>query len=291
VVELLIAETFLWMTRRSPRLRRSLFRGLFGLVAGSFADATWWHHMNYGFAPLSDQDHAPVLLPGDESERYPINLYHHVAAGEVEGRDVLEVGCGRGGGSSYIARYLKPRRIVGVDVSHKVIDFCRKVHRADNLEYRHGDAEALPFADNSFDVVVNVESSLCYGHIDVFFGEVARVLRPDGYLLLADIRLAEEVAHLDAAVGCSSLRLISRRDITENVVEALVLDSGRRSEASREGVPRPFRKWFDIFSGVEGTRIPVQLRSREMFYLSYRLQKPKPVEEARGADLESTAQL
>lgn len=271
----LFAEAFLWMTRRSPRLRRSLFRGLFELLAGKFRDVTWWQYMNYGFAPLGEVDKAPELKPEDQADRYAINLYHHVASQvPVEGREVLEVGCGRGGGSSYIARYLKPARMVGVDISQNAIDFCRKVHDTPNLDYRYGDAEALPFPDGSFDAVVNVESSFCYGSIDGFIAEVARVLRPGGHLLLADIRLANEVAELDAAMARSGLTLVSRRDITENVVEALARDSDRRAKSTGNRIPKPFKKMFDTFLGVEGTRMPVHLRSREMIYLSYCLRKP-----------------
>jgi SAM-dependent methyltransferase len=204
----------------------------------------------------------------------------------------LEVGCGRGGGSSYIARYLEPARMTGVDISHNAVDFCRKVHGAANLDYCHGDAEALPFADASFDAVVNVESSFCYGSIDTFFAEVARVLRPGGHLLLADLRLANEVADLDAALARSGLRLLSRRDITANVVEALARDSDRRKAAKGDRIARPFHKMFDTFLGVEGTRMPVHLRTREMIYLSYCLQKPRIEAMAeRNPDLESAAAL
>lgn len=285
------AEAFLWMTRRSPRLRRSLFRGLFELLAGKFRDVTWWQYMNYGFAPLGEADKAPELQPEDQADRYAINLYHHVAASvPVEGREVLEVGCGRGGGSSYIARYLKPARMVGVDISQNAIEFCRKVHKVVNLDYCHGDAEALPFADASFDAVVNVESSFCYGSLDGFLAEVARVLRPGGYLLLADIRLANEVADLDAAMARSGLTLVSRRDITENVVEALARDSDRRTKSTGNRIPKPFKKMFDTFLGVEGTRMPVHLRSREMVYLSYCLQKPGAADASeRAADIASAA--
>jgi SAM-dependent methyltransferase len=291
--ESLIAETFLWMTRWSPRLRRSLWRGLFELLAGKFRDVTWWQYMNYGFAPLEAQDTAPVLQPADEPDRYAINLYHHVATGApIEGQEVLEVGCGRGGGSSYIARYLKPARMVGVDISQNAIEFCRKVHRAPNLKYRHGDAEALPFPDGSFDAVVNVESSFCYGSFDGFIAEVARVLRPGGYLLLADIRLANETEELDAAMARSGLRLVSRRDSTQNVVEALARDSERRTKATGDRIPKPFRKMFNVFLGVEGTRMPVHLRSREMIYLSYCLQKPGAAAmEQRHAEIATAAAM
>lgn len=289
----LFAEAFLWMTRRSPRLRRSLFRGLFELLAGKFGDVTWWQYMNYGFAPLEPQDQAPALQPGDEPDRYAINLYHHVASqAPVEGREVLEIGCGRGGGSSYIARYLKPARMVGVDISQKAIAFCRKVHKVANLDYRHGDAEALPFADASFDAVVNVESSFCYGSLDGFLAEVARVLRPGGHLLLADIRLANEVADLDAAMARSGLDPVARRDITGNVVEALARDSERRANSTGDRIPRPFKRMFDTFLGVEGTRMPVHLRAREMIYLSYCLRKPgAPEAGERAAAIETAAAL
>lgn len=281
------------MTRRSPGLRRSLWRGLFGFLGRNFGDVTWWRYMNYGFAPLDEADRMPVLEADDQPDRYAINLYHHVATQvPLEGRDVLEVGSGRGGGSSYIARYLKPARMTGVDIAASAVEFCRRVHHVGNLDYRVGDAEALPFADGSFDAVVNVESSFCYGSLDGFLAEVARVLRPGGHLLLADLRLKDEVADLDAALERSALQIVSRRDITANVVQALALDSERRASAKGDRIPRPFQRMFDTFLGVEGTRMPVHLRARDMIYLSYCLRKPGvPAADDRSVAIETAAAL
>src|SRR5258708_19594708 len=54
------------------------------------------------------------------------------------------------------------------------------------VEFVGGDAENLPFAKASFDVVINVESAHCYGSIDRFLAEVHRVLRSSGRLAFAD---------------------------------------------------------------------------------------------------------
>lgn len=271
----MLAETFLWATQRSPRLRRALWRGLFEFLAGNYRDVTWWRYMNYGYAALDGGETVPRLRQEDAADRYAINLYHHLAAAvPLAGRDVLEIGCGRGGGSSYIARYLAPRRMVGIDISSRAIAFCRRVHRHPNLEFRHGDAEAVPFPDGSFDAVVNLESSFCYGDFDRFVAEAMRVLRPGGYFLFADIRMDHEVAALDDALARSGLDQISRTDITANVVRALTLDSDRRAASKGSRVARPLRRLFDVFMGVEGTRIPEHLRDRRMIYLSYCLRKP-----------------
>ena len=79
------------------------------------------------------------LQPDDEAERYPIALYRHVATlAPVAGRDVLEIGSGRGGGASYVARYLKPRRMVGIDLSGKAVAFSKQAtyHRQPTLSPR-----------------------------------------------------------------------------------------------------------------------------------------------------------
>ena len=56
------------------------------------------------------------------------------------------------------------------------------------LDFVHGDAENLPFPDESFDAVINVEASHIYPHFDRFLSEVKRVLRPGGHFLHVDFR-------------------------------------------------------------------------------------------------------
>ena len=100
---------------------------------------------------------------------------------------------GRGGGASYLSRYLGPRSVTGIDISPRAIAFCRRVHDNPGLRFRVGDAERIPARDNSVDAVVNVEASFCYASLDRFLAEVTRVLRPGGRLHIADITVQRPV--------------------------------------------------------------------------------------------------
>lgn len=271
----MIADAFLWVLNRTPSLRRAMWRTFFDLLASRFGDIGWWTLMNYGYADLQTGAPPLELQPTDEAERYPIALYHHVATlAPLSGHDVLEVGSGRGGGASYVARYLKPARLVGIDLSGKAVAFSNRQHRVDTLHFQEGDAERLPFRDANFDSVINVESSFCYPSIDRFFAEVKRVLRSGGHFHYTDLRLTHEVADWRAAIAQSGLDIVVEHDITANVVEALRRDSARRRAGGRRIVSRPFSAIADIFTGVDGTRIPSLLASGEMVYFSFLLRKP-----------------
>ncbi len=275
----MVADAFLWVLNRTPSLRRTLWRVFFDLLASRFHNIGWWTLMNYGYAEAGSANRPFHLQPQDEAERYPIALYRHVATlAPLVGRDVLEVGSGRGGGASFVARYLKPRHMIGLDLSGKAVAFSNKQHAVANLHFKRGDAERLPFADESFDSVINVESSFCYPSIDRFFSEVRRVLRPGGYLHYTDLRLAGEVGAWKEAIDRSGLALLVERDITTNVIEALHRDCARRRAGGRRIAGRPFAGIADVFTGVDGTRIPSMLASGAMVYRSFLLQKPAEAE-------------
>src|SRR5215470_5793723 len=248
----MVADAFLWILNRTPALRRALWRVFFDLLASRFHNVGWWTLMNYGYAEAGGTSRSFDLQPQDEAERYPIALYRHVATlAPLVGRDVLEVGSGRGGGASYVARYLKPRRMVGLDLSGQAVAFSNRQHVTSNLHFQKGDAERLPFADDSFDSVINVESSFCYPSIDRFFGEVKRVLRPGGYLHYTDLRLAHEVDGWKDAIERSGLEVLVERDITANVIEALHRDCARRRAGARRIAGRLFGTVADVFIGVD----------------------------------------
>jgi ubiquinone/menaquinone biosynthesis C-methylase UbiE len=144
--------------------------------------------MNYGYSPRATATCAPALEPSDEADRLSIQLYDHTLGdADLRGADVLEVGSGRGGGASYIARYRHPRTMTGLDFSERAVVLCTKHRQAPGLRFVRGDAQSMPFPDGFFDAVVNVESSHCYRSVDMFLAEVNRVLRPDGTLFFADL--------------------------------------------------------------------------------------------------------
>ena len=114
---------------------------------------------------------------------------------------ILDMGCGRGAVLLMAAQYLTTGRAVGVDLwrrgdqSGNSSEAARRnavaEGVADRAELHDGDMRALPFADDSFDVVL---SSLAIHNIRGNVGrakaisEAVRVLRPGGRLLIVDIR-------------------------------------------------------------------------------------------------------
>jgi ubiquinone/menaquinone biosynthesis C-methylase UbiE len=259
--------------RKSPRLRRVLAYRIYQFLANRYPNREWTF-MNYGYLPADSGGAAPPLEPQDEPDRCSIQLYDHVAgAVPLAGRDTLEVGCGRGGGSSFIARYLRPRSMTGVDFSQRAIRFCREVHTAAALSFECGDAERLPFADESFDAVVNVESSHCYGSMAAFLAEVRRVLRTGGSFLFADFRPAGQVAALRAQLRDARLDLLQEADITGNVLASLRSGQGRRLHLMKAELRGIMARYLHELVGEPGSTIFEQFRAGVVRYLSFVLQK------------------
>jgi ubiquinone/menaquinone biosynthesis C-methylase UbiE len=230
--------------------------------------------MNYGWAATGGDARVLPLLPEDEPNRYCIQLYHRVtSAVDLAGLDVLEVGCGRGGGASYVMRYLQPRSMTGLDRTRRAIVFCRRHYDTPGLTFVRGDAEALEFDANTFDAVVNVESSHCYGGMDRFLAGVRRVLKPGGYLLFADTRDRAAVPTLRRQFGEAGLAVVEEELLSAAVVRALELDDARKKALIHAKVPRWLRPSFDQFAAMEGTEsVYARLRRGDKQYMRFVLQ-------------------
>ena len=242
--------------------------------------------MNYGYVNQDMNAKKLELDNCDEKERYCIQLYHHVASAiSLIGLNVLEVGCGRGGGASYVKRYLKPRSLTGIDFSQNNINFCRQKHQLPSLNFELGDAEALQLADNSFDTVINVESSHCYQQSEKFFAEVHRVLRDDGYFLFTDFRPKEAVEATQKQLQKAGFALVKEENITANVCASMALENQRKIDIINAQVPKIFRGLAGYFAAAKGTPMYEGLKSRELEYLYYVLKK-QPTSQVRETEMQ-----
>lgn len=186
---------------------------------------------------------------------------------------MLEVGSGRGGGARYIARYHHPASMVGVDLSPRTVARASKLNSdTPNLTYQVGDAERLPFADGAFDIVVNIESSHCYGDVEAFAKEVARVLAPGGWFTFADMRdLIGDLPRMDRELAVPGLRLVEAQDISAGVVAAIDASEARKRE--RIGRMVVLRRFMSEFAGASGSTLYQQLVSGELVYAARRYRK------------------
>ncbi len=230
--------------------------------------------INYGYVSL-DSDHKPLdLLPQDEEYRYFIQLYHHISRDIVwDGVDALEVGSGRGGGASFMMRYFQPNSLMGVDLTANAIEFCQRYHSVEGLSFMRGDAESLPFADDSFDVVINVESSHCYAHFERFLSEVRRVLKPNGHFLYADFRNQPQLANWRKELYGMGLDLLKEENITPNVLRSLDIDHDRKQKLIDQYVPQIIRDPFYDFAALKGSRIYRTFETGEKQYWRFVFRK------------------
>lgn len=229
--------------------------------------------LNYAY-----EEEPPMGLPlssADEPNRPNIQLYHHVAApGDLRGKRVLEVSCGHGGGASYLARTFAPAEYVGLDLNPEGIRHCQQRHVVPGLRFVRGDALDLPFADESFDVVVNVEASHCYPDFGKFLAEVARVLKPGGTFCHADLRYPGQTADWVRALSTHpGLRLERMRLINPEVIRGMELNTPRYEAMVRRAFPKFLHKLTLDFAGVRGSRIHRDALSGELSYRSFVLRK------------------
>jgi 2-polyprenyl-3-methyl-5-hydroxy-6-metoxy-1,4-benzoquinol methylase len=120
----------------------------------------------------------------------PISYYHWhrylYASGFVADKTVLDIACGEGYGSDLLAQTAK--KVTGVDIDLPTIEHAEKTYRRSNLEFIQGTAGQIPIKGQAvFDMIVSFET---IEHLDepqqhVFLGEIKRLLKPGGVLLIS----------------------------------------------------------------------------------------------------------
>ncbi len=123
----------------------------------------------------------PGEVPGD-MELMHRKLYEF-AAQYVEGKRVLDVGCGEGYGSVLLAQ--KAASLVGVDISEEAVAHAAAKYSLENVEFRSMPAERLSLPDGSFDILVCLEVIEHARDYIAAMEELRRVLKAEGTLILS----------------------------------------------------------------------------------------------------------
>jgi len=270
----MVRRIFQALVDNVPRLYKPLWKLWYNLAARMDGASFELRFMNFGFASLQDGGKTMALDPADEKHRWCIQLYIHALAGDaVEGKDMLEVGCGRGGGAAALMTYARPATLAAMDLSSTAIAMAREHIRVSGLTFIEGSADHLPFPDGSFDAVLNVESSHCYPSVPAFLAEVGRVLRPGGRFYYADFRPVADYDTWKSQIAGAGLRLVEEVDIRPNVLRALDLDSDRKRQLIQSTTPRPLRGAFETFACVAGSENYLSLKEGRWVYVRFVMEK------------------
>jgi SAM-dependent methyltransferase len=102
---------------------------------------------------------------------------------DVQGKDVIELGCGTAYWSAWLAR--RGARVVGIDNSAKQLETARALQREHGLEFPliHGNAESVPLPDATFDLALSEYGACLWCDPYRWVPEAARLLRPGGDLV------------------------------------------------------------------------------------------------------------
>ena len=200
------------------------------------------------------------------------------AAGVGPGQRVLDVACGTGIVARTAARLVAPTgSVVGLDVNEAMLTVARRV--SPNLEFRQGDATALPFPDESFDTVMCQLALMFFPDPATAVSAMARVIRPDGSVaILVPSALGSQPAFkpfVDMAArhaGPEALSLLSAYFVFGNLDQLvrLVQSSGLRPTVAetRRGTYRAAS--VDAFVTTEVESTPLLERISDAVYQQIR---------------------
>jgi ubiquinone/menaquinone biosynthesis C-methylase UbiE len=178
---------------------------------------------------------------------------------------VLEVSTGLGGGLLMLSRFFPEANIFGLDYS--TLSIQRSKNALDSSFLTVADAHAPPYRDNSFDLIINVES-LHALQIQQFLSEARRILARDGLLVIVDFRMVPShhlCPWLQAQAAEAGLDLVEYLNMTQNAIQSSREDTERRKLLVSR-VPFFFRNLVNEMTAGEGSALRQQYESGAKTY-------------------------
>jgi len=113
-----------------------------------------------------------------------ISFHYVLARDHLKPSDrVLDIASGKGVGGNMMAEVAS--RVTCADFDQSKLEEARKLFPRENLLFSHEDAMAMSFPSSSFDVVVSMETIEHMDDVDLYLGELRRVLKPGGLAILS----------------------------------------------------------------------------------------------------------
>ena len=134
---------------------------------------------------------------------------------ELEGSDftdLLDCGCGTGPMLEILCEKFPGRHYTGLDLTPEMIKKAKE-KQLPNTEFLVGDCEALPFVDESFDVIICTNSFHHYPNPQAFLDEAYRVLRKNGRLILRDYTSNDVVVWMINHIELPLCHLLGHGDV------------------------------------------------------------------------------
>jgi tocopherol O-methyltransferase len=146
-------------------------------------EQVWGEHMHHGHYGLNGNEKK-------NRRQAQIDLIEELLgwSGVGQAQDILDVGCGIGGSSLYLAQKFKAR-VTGITLSpvqaSRATERAREAGLEAEVQFQVVDALEMPFADDSFDLMWSLESGEHMPDKEKFLQECYRVLKPGGTFLMA----------------------------------------------------------------------------------------------------------
>jgi SAM-dependent methyltransferase len=147
---------------------------------------------------------------------------------ELSANAILELGSGKGFNVAYLARTNPQVQLVGIDLTPSHLSIAsRNYGKLQNLHFQLGDFHSLPFGDEEFDLIFEVEA-VCHAHDpEQVFREAYRVMRPGGRFVLFDgfrsmaVKQFPPVEHWLSLARAAGFDVLDTQDLSDAILPNL----------------------------------------------------------------------
>jgi ubiquinone/menaquinone biosynthesis C-methylase UbiE len=212
---------------------------------------------NHGFSNL-DGSNLIRLNWKDRDWKNQFFLYAHLfeeLKENFENKNILEVGCGLGRGSSFIKNRYKFSKLYAIDNCPESIKYAKENYK--DVDYYEMCATDIKFEKNFFDFIFSIESVHDYRCILNFYDRIYEVLKPNGYIMISDIFGGDECLHtrsekyFEERMESVGFTLLYKKDITKNVQKSCNINKVEFKKKFKNTSDKFLSTFIDIFEYKE----------------------------------------